>query len=131
MAQKDAQAKVRTDIKGNVLYITISGNIRKQHVETIYTDIRFGVADLKPGFAVITDYSQAKIGHLSGIASFKKIMNYLKENGVGQIIRIIGENSLILKQILRISAATQGYTPVYVSSIEEAKAKLIEQQKVA
>jgi hypothetical protein len=131
MAKSDAQAKVRADIKDNVLYITISGNIRKQHVDAIYTDIRFGVADLKPGFAVITDYSQAKIGHLSGIASFKKVMTYLMESGVGQVIRIIGENSLILKQILRISSAIQGYTPIYVSSIDEAKSKLSEQRKVA
>jgi hypothetical protein len=127
MAKDDGQAKVRADTKENILFITLSGNIRKKHVESIYTDIRFGVADLKPGFTVITDLLQAKIAHLSGVASFKKITSYLLSNGVGKIVRIIGENSLILKQILRISAAIQGYTPIYVSSLEEAKAKISEQ----
>lgn len=129
MAKDDGQAKVRADIKENILYITLSGNIRKKHVESVYTDVRFGVADLKPGFTVITDLLHAKIGHLSGMNSFKKIMTYLLGNGVGKVVRIIGENSLILKQILRISAAIQGYTPIYVSSLEEAKTKIGEQQK--
>ena len=49
------KAKVKTDIKKNRIYITLPSTIVKKDLEKIYSDIRFGVADLKPGFDVITD----------------------------------------------------------------------------
>lgn len=58
---------VFTDIKKNRLYITITGHLTKVQLERFYTDVRFGVADLKPGFDVVNDLSGCTLAALSGL----------------------------------------------------------------
>lgn len=117
--------KVVADIKRNRLYITLSCDPSKKVLEKIYTDIRFGVADLRPGFDVVTDLSRCTIGHLNGISALRKIMDYLVINKVGQVVRVIGKQSLLFKQIIRFTTIFQGYSPAYVATLEEAEDKLI------
>lgn len=129
MTNTDGKIKVRADIRENILYMTYTGVIRKKHIENAYTDVRFCIADLKPGFALITDISHARLAHLSGVATFQKAMSYILDNGVSHIIRIIEKDNIIVKQISRISEPVEGYKPIYVSSLAEAMEKLAEQQK--
>lgn len=124
MPTKSNKAKVRADIKNNLLVISFEGSICAKQLEGVYTDIRFNAPDLKPGFIVINDLSRARIGHLSGIGTFRKIMAFLAEHKVGAVIRIVAGNSLILKQVSRIVSALQGYSPLYVNSMEDAMAKV-------
>jgi hypothetical protein len=124
MTKNRSQPKVVVDTKHNRLYIQFGDRLTKKDIEVIYTDIRFGVADLKPGFSVINDLSKCSIGHLSGAATFKKITNFLTEKEVGRVIRIIGQTSVLFKQITNISDLIAGYKPEYVSTIEEAEALL-------
>lgn len=110
----------RADLKNNRLYITIAGRLNKKELDGLYTDIRFCVADLQPGFAVINDLSQCTLAALSGLPTFKKITDHLIAHDVGKIIRIVDERRVVFKQILNVSATLKGYTPVYVQSHEEA-----------
>ncbi len=128
MAQKRSKAKVKIDIKKNRLYIFFDSNVRRNDVEQIYTDVRFGVADLKPDFDVINDLSNAKIGHLSGVPTFKKISKFLSANKVARVVRVMGNASIIFKQISKLSDAISGYTPEYVNTIEEAEQLLDSEQ---
>lgn len=112
------------DIAKNRLYITISGNLSKRALDNLYTDIRFCVADLKPGFDVITDISECTLAALSGIPTFKKIANHLITSRVGKVIRVIDENKIIFKQILNLAARMQGYRANHVSTLEEAEIEL-------
>ncbi len=128
MAKKRSKAKVKIDIKKNRLYIFFDSNVRRNDVEQIYTDVRFGVADLKPDFHVINDLSSAKIGHLSGAPTFKKISKYLSANKVGRVVRVMGNAPIIFKQISKLSDAISGYTPEYVNTIEEAEQLLDSEQ---
>ncbi len=129
MMKQQTKAKVVTDIKNNRLYIIFDNHITKKDTERIYTDIRFGVADLQPGFSVINDLSLCRIGHLSGIASFKRIAAFLAEKKVGRVIRVTGSSSLIFKQISKLSTAINGYKPEYVDTVEEAEELLEQGQK--
>lgn len=134
MAKNDGQGKVRVDIKENILHIIVSGRIRAKNLESIYTDIRFGVADLKPGFAVITDMTEASIAHLSCISVFTKITTFLQASKVGPVFRITSKDGIILNQILRATASLQDYPIMYVAGVEEAKAeihKIRQQESVA
>ena len=124
------KTRVRTDIKENTLYITLHGTLLEKDVENIYSDIRFGVADLQPGFNVVTDLTQCRIGSLAGIAIFKKIMAYLVTSEVGQTIRIVGKAKLIFKQMSRITETVEGYSPIYVATSEEAD-KLVKEWRLA
>lgn len=126
MVVSKRNSKVRADVKRNRLYITLSDAIQKKEMENIYTDIRFCVADLRPGFSVITDLTRAKIGHLIGMSTFIKIMEYLNVNKVGRVVRVVGKAKVILQQMTRITDFVKDYKPFYVSTLEEAEAMLSE-----
>lgn len=117
-------SRVSANIRKKRLYITLHGIISKKEAERIYTDIRFCVSDLEPGFGVITDLTQCRIGHLSAITTSRKIMHFLLEKQVGPIIRIIGQGKVIYLQLLKLSDKKLGYDPKYVSTLEEAEALL-------
>lgn len=118
------KAKVRTDIKKNRLYITLPTSINTRELEKIYSDVRFGAADLKPGFDVVTDLTHCSIGHLSAIPTLRKITTYLVAHKVGRVIRIVGNMSLILKQLVSLASQFHSYKPVYVLTMEEAEEEL-------
>ena len=50
--------KVKADIIENRLYFKFSGKAEKDDLDKLYTDVRFLVADLTPGFDVIKDFSE-------------------------------------------------------------------------
>ncbi|KAB2890249.1 MAG: PilZ domain-containing protein [Desulfobulbaceae bacterium] len=124
-------SKVRADIKSNRLYITLSVTASKKELEKVYTDVRFCVADLKPGFDVITDLSQCTLGHLSGIPIFRKIMDYLVQHRPGEVIRVVGKMSVLFKQLIMLATRFQVYKPVYVTTIEEAEERLASSRRNA
>lgn len=119
-------SQVYSDIGQNRLYIILRGTISKAEITTIYTDIRFNVADLQPGFSVITEMSSARIGQLAGVPTFKKIADFLTASEVGTIVRVTGKPNLITKQLRRLTERIQGYTPIYVQTLEEAEQVLAE-----
>jgi hypothetical protein len=108
--------KVKADISKNRLYFTIAGQAVKEEMDKLYTDVRFCVADLKPGFDVISDLSECNIGYLSGVPTFRKIMNFLITKEVGDVVRIINGKSLIFKQVLNLSSRICGYKPLCIHS---------------
>jgi hypothetical protein len=116
--------KVKANIGKNRLYFTIAGKASKEELDKLYTDVRFCVADLKPGFDVISDFSECSLGHLSGVPTFRKIMNFLIIKGIGDVVRIVNTKSIIFNQILNLSSRICGYKPIYVSTLEEAEEKL-------
>lgn len=118
------KSKVKADISKNRLHFTFAGRVAKKEMDSLYTDTRFCVADMKRGFDVISDFSECTLIHLSGISQFRKIMNYLITNNVGEIVRIVNKRSLLYRQIVNYSSMICGYRPIYVSSIQEAENKL-------
>jgi hypothetical protein len=119
-----SKTKVKTDIRKNRLYITLPTSVNTKELEKIYSDIRFGIADLKPGFDVITDLSKCSVGHLSAVPLLWKISSYLTAHQVGRVVRVVGNMGLILKQLIALSIKFQCYKPVYVLTMEEAEEEL-------
>jgi hypothetical protein len=115
---------VKVDKVRNRLFIDMGGEISKRNLEKLYTDVRFCVGDLVPGFGVITDMSQCGFAHLNGVITYRNITHYLVRNGVGKVVRIINKDSTLFRQIVNLTARICGYVPVYVSSLEEAIAEL-------
>jgi hypothetical protein len=116
--------KVKANIGKNRLYFTFSGRAVKEEMDKLYTDVRFCVSDLKPGYDVISDFSGCSLMDISGMASFRKIMNFLISKGVGEVVRIVHRESVFLKQILNLSSRICGYKPIYAFTFEEAEEKL-------
>ena len=122
--RKTRSSSVSANIKKKRLYISLHGILTKEEAERLYTDIRFCVADLGPDFAVITDLTNGQIGHLNAISTFRKITRFLQEQKVGKVVRIVGQSKVIYLQILKLTDKTQGYEPIYVSTLEEAESLL-------
>jgi len=114
-------ARVTAKISLNRLYVRLEGQITISVLENVYTDIRFCVADLEPGFDVITDLSNCSVASLSAIPAYRKIINHLILHKVGRVIRILHNDNLLIKQLLNFAAKIQGYKTQYVKSIEEAE----------
>ncbi|PHR23184.1 MAG: hypothetical protein COA36_17235 [Desulfotalea sp.] len=119
MSTKAAKASV--NFKKNRLTITFAETISKRSLDSLYTEIRFCVADLKPGFDVITDLSMCTLAALSGLGTFRKITNHLIANKVGRVVRVIDETKIIKKQLLNVAARSQCYRADIFNSIEAAE----------
>ena len=126
MAKGKNPSTVTANIKSNRLLIKVRGAVSKRDIEQLYTDIRFCVSDLKPGFAVITDLTEARIAHLSAIGTFKKITAFLAEKQVGRIIRVVGEGKVIFQQLSKLTEQDGAYRPAYVKNMEEVEVLLAE-----
>ncbi|SHO48551.1 hypothetical protein [Desulfopila aestuarii] len=121
------KSTVKADIGKNRLIFTFRGWLVKKDLDSLYTDVRFCVADLKPGFHVITDLTDSTFGSLNCLSTFRKIMGFLMEKKAGQVVRVTRESSLIHKQIMNFSARLQGYKPIYVGTLAEAERVLADQ----
>ena len=115
------KSTVSANVKENILYVTLRGVVPKRDAEALYTEIRFCVADLQPGFGVITDLSDCQIGHLSAIDTSKKIMHFLIDKQVGKVVRILGPSRVIYLQLAKLADKAMGYHPLYVHSKKEAQ----------
>lgn len=121
--------KAVANIAQNRLVITIYGSLSKENLDKLYTEVRFCVADLNPGFGVITDLSSCTIAALNGIPTFRKIMNYLIINKVGRVARVIDEKNLVLMQLINFTGKNNGYKADFFHSLVEAEAALSNEQK--
>jgi len=123
MASCKPKVKAVADIAKNRLYLTISGNVDVKTLNALYTDIRFCVVDLQPGFIVVNDSSECNLIYLSGLPVYKKIMDYLVANKVGEIVRVF-HNTVSHKQIKHFTDRIQCYTTMYADQMEEVEKKL-------
>ncbi len=123
------KTKVNVSIADNRLVIVFAGKISKKMLSDLYTDIRFSVADLKPGFDVICDYLDADVIVLNSIPTFQKISHYLASSNAGHIVRVMDTSRLSETQLGNYVNRVQGYHPVVAESMEEAEEKLANYQK--
>lgn len=124
MPTSRSHVKAQADLPKNRLHITIAGKIDKRLLEQLYTEIRFCVADLKPGFKVIHDISQCQLIYIAGFPTFQKIIYFLLASKAGEIIRIIESNKISCKQVLSFSKNLHCYKPLYVKTPQEAEQRL-------
>lgn len=129
MADSRLKTRATADIKKNRIYITVAGNADAKALEQLYTDIRFCVADLKPGFEVVSDISQCNLIYLSGFPVYKKIIDFLIAHNVGEIIRIIKNDNISFKQIVNFSDKIHCYRTIYADNKEQAEEKLAQMIK--
>ena len=115
---------LKTSVRDNRLSLFFIGRVTKKEMEKLYTDVRFSIADLQPGFDVISDLSKCLFIDLSGLAVFRKIVTYLITNEVGEVVRVMNRKRVISRQIVNLTLKMQGYIPVYVDSFDEAETHL-------
>jgi hypothetical protein len=125
--KKQSYAKV--DVKQNRLLINFFGIISKSEMNSIYTQVRFGVSDLQPKYDVIADFSGCRFMYLNAIEIFRRIFNYILANDSGEIIRVINKRRIITKQIVNYTLRRQGYKPTYADDMKQALLKIDKRSK--
>ena len=124
MAGNTIEVKAIADIARNKLNLKISGDVDTKSLEKLYTDIRFCVCDIKPGFDVIVDTSQCNLLYVTSLPVYKKIIDYLISKKVGQVIRIVKDHSIIQKQFKNFTNKIKCYKASYANSAEDAEEML-------
>ncbi len=123
------KSKIETNLKENRITLVFAKILTKKDLDSVYTDVRFTVNDLKPDFNVISNFSETKFLYLNALGVFRKIFNFILSNDCGDIVRVIQDNRIIHKQLLNLALRVPGHVPNYAPTIDEAEAKLKKQQK--
>lgn len=113
--------KVHADIKNNLLKITFANDFKKRDLERLYTDVRFAVADMQPGFIVIADYSDCNLVNLDSLPVFGKLIQFLISNNVSEVIRILPKTKLFKTQIINFTSQCSAYHPIVTYTADDAK----------
>ena len=124
MVKVPSIVKAKADIQNNCLHVVISGNANKKQLDRLYTEIRFCVADLKPGFEVISDISECSLIYIDSLTIYKKIMDYLVSQKIGGIVRITHDQNISTKQMRAFTEAISCYNAIEAHSASEAKEKM-------
>ncbi|WP_321283984.1 hypothetical protein [uncultured Vibrio sp.] len=114
---------VKADILENRLYLKLSGQVTPEEFEKLYTDVRFLVADLSPGFGVISDMADYDFSNPEG-TPYKKISNYLLTNGLGEVVQVIRGDSLLYDQAEKLSLKDFGLRPIFARQAGKQKKNL-------
>ena len=124
MALASNTCGVSADLRKNWLILTFKGIVTKTQMRSLYTDVRFNVADLQPRYNVISDFSECKFMYLNSLATFRQIFHYMLTNNSGEVVRIINPKRVISKQIINLTLQRPGYKPTYAANREEAEKKI-------
>jgi len=112
--------EIRADRAKNRLYIAMRDFITTAEAKAA-ADLTINEAkSLKAGFSVINDISTFKPTTSEGLEEVKRAQAFLKQHGVGRVIRILDAPSLSASQMQRKSAEV-GYKADTAGTIEEAE----------
>ncbi len=113
----------RADIGKNRLYIVLQGFFVETEAREA-ADVTIAEAKkLRPGFDIINDISTVKATSEQGVLELLRCQVFLKERGMGRVIRVVPELTVGSLQIARTSKQA-GYEADTARSIEEAEEML-------
>jgi hypothetical protein len=79
----------RYDQESNTVIIEFSGNVNTSQAEPFYQEIQKTVPKHGKGFKVLTDFTSLQGMDLEVRNSVKRVMDFLNEQGVTKILRVI------------------------------------------
>jgi hypothetical protein len=97
-------SEVRVDLAKNRLYLFLRGYWSAETAAAVSAKIKHDAKALKPGFSIINDISQVKIGPPEAAAIVKECQEWLGAQGAARVIRIVSaDNPLAKMQFKRTS----------------------------
>ena len=110
--------KTSANIKKNRLYVEISGSADEQSLDNLFSEFKSCVSILEPGLKVIVDLTQCSVIYVKGLMIYKKIIDYLVQKKVSEIVRIINKENVSYNQLIRFTDKIQSYKVIYAYSME-------------
>jgi hypothetical protein len=111
--------KSRADMEKNRLFIYLEGFMSDEELKSAADLVISEAKKLKPGFSTINDISNFKPATPKGAEEISRAQVFLKENGVGHVIRIVGEKVLASIQFKR-TQNDAGYIADHVTTMDDA-----------
>lgn len=113
--------KVSIDEKKNRMVVTIAGIFTGNEAtacrETIYKE----AVKLSPGFDVIDDISNFRLGLDSAGPALKEIIRYLSSHNVNKIVQVVGASEAGLIQFIKLTGDVNSYRLKYVPTFKDAE----------
>ena len=113
--------KVKTDLEKNRLTIILAGFISADEAATVRDAIVSEVSKLTPGFDVINDISNFRLGQDQAGTVLKEIIKYLISKGVKKVIRVVGASQTGLIQFANHTGEVSAYNVKYVPTLKDAE----------
>jgi hypothetical protein len=120
---------VKTDIEKNRLFITLAGFLPASEAADIKIDIMNEVSKLSPGFDIINDISNFRLGLDETVNILNDTIDFLISKKVNRIIRVVGSSRAGLIQMAQYTKKTEDYKTSFVPSLEEAEEILNKKSK--
>jgi hypothetical protein len=114
---------IKGDLNKNRLNISLEGFMTDQEVKAAADLVIAEAKKLKPGFSVVNDVSTFSPATPQGTEEIKRAQLFLAANGVGRVVRVVGEASISAMQMQRKSREA-GYGADTVASRAEAEKAL-------
>ena len=118
-----SEYRVRADVRKNRLYLVLDGFFDEDEAQEIADRTIEEVQKLKPGFDVINDISNFKPTSQQGADQIRRAGLFVRDSGVGRLIRVVPSASIGSMQFTRKSREA-GYDAEVASSVEEAERML-------
>ena len=119
--------EARADIRRNRLYVVLEGFISDAEAKDACDTTIAEASKLMPGFDIINDISTVKPASPHGVTELLRCQTFLRDRGIGRVIRVVPKLSVGAMQISR-TGKEAGYDADTATSIEEAE-KMLEDQK--
>ena len=113
----------RADVGKNRLYIVLQDFFQADEAREAADVTITEAKKLRPGFDCINDISTVKATSEQGVMELLRCQSFLRDRGMGRVIRVVPEVSVGSLQIARTSKQA-GYEADTASSIEEAEEML-------
>ncbi len=114
----------------NKLVITIHRSVNNEDFLDIYEQLQIGVPTLTPKFTVINDISRYQGVEEFPVITFRKIALFLRNSGVGKVVRVVGASKIALRDFSLNSRGIDNYDVVHVPRLSDATEICDKQQKI-
>lgn len=110
----------------NRLFIKFIGKLNVDELENATKQLVEHIQHLQSGFDIVNDISKFEDSSEEFYAKFAEIMRFLKNNGVGRIIRVVGNNKNSLMLFSRFDKKNRFDWVEYAPNIHSAVLRLDE-----
>ncbi|MFC7075390.1 hypothetical protein [Haloarcula halophila] len=123
--KSDASYEIRADTAANTLYLEFSGTLTAEEMEVAAEETVAAAEGLRDGFAIINDVSTFTPPSPEAAKPIKEAQVKLKEMGVGDVVRVVGEEtSMVTENAFQRRSRQAGYDGKTANSIAAAERKL-------
>jgi hypothetical protein len=113
--------KLKTDLEKNRLTLTLTGFITEGEALTVKEAIVREIPNLSPGFDVINDISNFRLGQDQAGKVLQEIIHLFLSSKVNRVVRVVGASQTGLIQFANYTGEIGSYNVKYVPTFKDAE----------